>query len=264
MWIFWPTLFKDAFAYCKSCMKCQQFGSLGKRHEMPMQPIHFCEVFDVWGIDFVGPLPPSCGFSYILLAVDYVSRWVEAIPTRKDDAATVSKFLRSHIFCRYGIPRAIISDQGTHFCNRTIQSLLAKYGVTHKVATPYHPQTNGLAEVSNREVKHILAKIVKPSRKDWSDRLEEALWAYRTAFKTPIGTTPFRIVYGKSCHLPMELEHKSYWAIKACNADLEASLATRMMQLQELEELRLQAYDEGIVYKEKLKRLHDKDSQERF
>jgi len=91
---------------------------------MPQQPMLFCEVFDVWGIDFMGPFLVSFGFTYILLVVDYVSRWVEAKATRTNDARVVVDFVRSHIFCRFGVPRAIISDQGTHFCNRSMGVLL--------------------------------------------------------------------------------------------------------------------------------------------
>ena len=106
---------------------------------MPQKPLLFCEVFDVWGIDFMGPFPTSNGYTYILLAVDYLSRWVEAIPTRKNDAQTVAKFLTSNIFCRFGIPRAIVSDRGTRFCSKIIENLFRKMGVVHKTATVYHP-----------------------------------------------------------------------------------------------------------------------------
>ena len=149
---------------------------------MPLSPIMICEVFDVWGIDFMGPFPNSFGYSYILLAVDYVSKWVEAKATRLDNAKTVIDFVKAHIFVRFGVPKAIISDRGTHFCNKAMEGLLKKYGVTHRVSTAYHPQTNGQAEVSNKEVKLILEKIVSPNRKDWSVRLDDALWAYRTAY----------------------------------------------------------------------------------
>ena len=166
------------------------------------------------GIDFVGPLPPSFANEYILVAVDYASKWVEAVAAPKNDAKTIVKFLKKNIFARFGVPRRVISDGGTHFCNDQLRRVLRHYNVTHKVASPYHPQTTDQAEVSNRELKKILEKTVTSNQKDWSLKLDDVLWTYRTAFKTPIGLSSFQLVYGKSCHLLVEMEHKAYRSLE--------------------------------------------------
>jgi len=143
---YWPMIFKDSWQAFTKCEQCQRAGHpITWRQEMPQQPMLYCDIFDVWGIDFMGPFPVSFGFIYILLAVDYVSKWVEAIATRTNDSRVVVEFVRTNIFCRFGIPRAIISDQGSHFCNRTMETLMKKFGVVHRVSTLYHPQTNGQA-----------------------------------------------------------------------------------------------------------------------
>jgi hypothetical protein len=255
--LFWPTMFNDVNTFCVACDRCQRTGNISRRDEMPQQPILEVEVFDVWGIDFMGPFPSSMGNKYILIAVDYVSKWIEAVASPTNDARVVIKMFKKIIFPRFGMPRLVISDGGSHFISNLFDKLLQKYGVRHRVATPYHPQTNGLAEISNREIKQILEKNVSVSRKDWSSKLDDALWAYRTAYKTPIGTTPFKMVYGKSCHLPVELEHKAYWAIKALNMDYTAAGGKRMLDLHELEELRLDAYENALIYKERTKKWHD-------
>nr|GFA02343.1 reverse transcriptase domain-containing protein [Tanacetum cinerariifolium] len=134
---------------------------------------------------------------------------------------------------------------------------MAKYGVTHRLSTTYHPQTSGQVEVTNRGLKCIIERTVGENRASWSDKLEEALWAFRTAFKTSVGCTPYRLVYGKACHLLLELEHKAYWALKHANFDLKIVGDHRKLQLNKLNELRDQAYENSLIYKERTKKLHD-------
>ena len=149
----------DAYAFVKSCDKYQRMGNISRQNKLPLNNILEVEIFDVWAIDFMSPFPQSFGQLYILLAIDYVSKWVEAIATPTNDAKVVLTFLQKNIFTQFGAPRAIISDEGSHFCNKVFNALLAKYKVKHKVALAYHPHTNGQANVSNWEIKQILEKM---------------------------------------------------------------------------------------------------------
>nr|GEY32545.1 reverse transcriptase domain-containing protein [Tanacetum cinerariifolium] len=223
---FWPTIYKDAHEFVKNCDSCQRQGKISQRNK------------------------------YILVAVDYLSKWVEAKALPTNDARVVCKFLKS-LFARFGAPRAIISDRGTHFCNDQFAKVMRKYGVTHRLSTAYHPQTSGQVKVSNRGLKRILERTIGQNQASWLDKLDDALWAFRTAYKTSIGCTPYKLVYGKACHLPMELEHKAYWALKQENFDLAVAGDHRKIQLNELNELRDQTYENSLIYKEKTKRIHD-------
>ncbi|GJY67201.1 reverse transcriptase domain-containing protein [Tanacetum coccineum] len=164
----------------------------------------------------MGPFPSSNGNKYILVAIDYVSKWVEAQAFPASDAPNIVNFLK-WLFARFEIPKALISDRGTHFCNYQMERAM--------------------------------------KRKEWSHKLDEALWAFQTVYKTPLGTTLFRIIYGKAYYLLVELEHKAYWAIKACNMDLTKVGTNMFLQINELDELRLEAYESSISYKERTKRL---------
>jgi len=135
---------------------------------MPHKFILEVEVFDCWGIDFMGPFPPSNKNLYILVVVDYVSKWVEAITSPKNDSVVVMKLFKSIIFPHFGVPRIVISDGGNHFINKILAKLLLQYGVQHRVATPYHTQTSGQVEVFNRQIKEILEKTMGKAEKEWS------------------------------------------------------------------------------------------------
>ncbi|GJZ79571.1 reverse transcriptase domain-containing protein [Tanacetum coccineum] len=165
---YWPMIYRDAHDLVTQCDTCQRQGKISQRDEMPQNSIQVCEIFDVWGIDFMGPFPSSRGNKYILVVVDYLSKWVEtkAVPT--NDARVVCKFLKS-LFSRFGAPRAIISDRGTHFYNDQFAKVMLKYGVTHRLSIAYHPQTSGQVEVSNRGLKRILERTVGENRASWSD-----------------------------------------------------------------------------------------------
>ncbi|KAL4386034.1 hypothetical protein GQ457_09G016540 [Hibiscus cannabinus] len=154
--LYWPTLHREAQLFYQQCDRCQRTRNISKRNEMPLQNILEVELFDLWGIYFMGPFPSSFRNLYILLDVDYVSKWAEVATTTHNDAKTVQKFLKKNIFTCFETPRAVISDEGRHFDNHNIAAALRKLGVNHKLSTAYHPQTNGQAEVSNREIKTIL------------------------------------------------------------------------------------------------------------
>nr|GEV33624.1 reverse transcriptase domain-containing protein [Tanacetum cinerariifolium] len=218
---FWHTIYKDAHEFFKNCDSCQRQGKISQRDEMPQNSIQICEIFDVEA---------------------------KALPT--NDARVVCKFLKS-LFARFGTPRAIISDHGTHFCNDQFAKVMLKYEVTHRLSTAYHLQTSGKVEVSNRGLKRILERTIGENRASWSDKLDDALWAFRIAYKTPIGCTPYKLVYGKACHLLIELEHKAYWALKQANFDLTVAGDHQKVQLNELNELRNHAYENSLIYKEK-------------
>nr|GEX03427.1 hypothetical protein [Tanacetum cinerariifolium] len=229
---YWPTIFKEAQTLVQNCDACQCSGSISQRDEIPLNNIQVSEIFDIWGIDFMGPFLKSHKFKYILVIVDYMSKWAEANALPTNDARIVVNFLKK-LFSRFGTPKALISDKGTHFYSHQMKKILKKYGVHHRIATAYHPQTSGQVENTNRALKQILEKTVKDNPSVWSGKLDDAPWAFRTAYKTLIDTTP-------------------------CNPDLKVAGEKRFLQLHELDELRLQAYENSKLYKARTKAYHDK------
>jgi hypothetical protein len=225
---------------------------------MPLASNLQIDIFNVWGIYFMGPFPKSEGCKYILVVIDYVSKWVEALPYWVADTMLSKRMFHEVIFLRYGVPRIVISDGGSHIIDRTFQKALTEVGVDHWIATPYHPQMSGQAETLNKQIKNILQKTVNQMGKRWRSKLNEAMWEYRTAYKTPISMTPYQLVYRKTYHLTIELEHKAFWAIQTWNMDLKVAGTKRKIQITELEEWREKSYHSAKLYKERTKRWHDK------
>nr|GEU65673.1 reverse transcriptase domain-containing protein [Tanacetum cinerariifolium] len=167
---YWPTIYKDAFELVKNCDSCQRQGKISQKDEMPHNSIQVCKIFDVCGIDFMRPIPSSKGNKYILVAINYLSKWVEAKALPTNDARVVVKILKS-LFYRFGTPKAIISDRGSHFCNDQFSRVMSKYGVTHRLSTAYHPQTSRHVEDTNCGLKRILERTVGENRALWSEKL---------------------------------------------------------------------------------------------
>jgi hypothetical protein len=166
--------------------------------------------------------------------------------------------LKDVIFPRFGVPRYLMTDGGSHFIHGGFRKTLARYDINHRIASAYHPQTSGQVELSNREIKSIMQKTVNRSRKNWASKLNDALWAYRTAYKNPRGMSPYKMVYGKACHLPLELEHKAFWAVRELNRDFKLSGKKRLLDLSSLDEWRNEVYENARLFKEKVKQWHDR------
>ena len=207
---------------------------------MPLRPIVSTRAFVKWGIDFVGPLPRAQGTrcQYLIVAIDYSTKWAEAMASTKNDARTIAKFLYEHIFVRFGLPIEIVSDQGTHFVNEVVEVLLNEFMVTHRRSAPYPPQANGQAESTNKVLCTALTKVVEGNRGTWERKLPSVLWAYRTAYKTSVGSTPFELVYGLNAVLSIEFLMPTLRTAAALHWDNHA-LSSRLSKLQHLDETRL-------------------------
>eukprot|EP00253_Pinus_taeda_P023260 PITA_23260 len=235
-----PSIFKDAKKYVRACDSYQRMGQLNHKDEMPLNPEVILEPFEIWALDFIGPInPPSNQRVYILVCTDYMTKWVEAKALIKANEESVLTFLFEEIFVRFGLPKELVTDGGPPFNSHGFKDTLQKYHIKHRMTTPYHPQSNGQVESTNKVIEDILTKTIKESRRDWFQKLPEALWAYRTTWRNTMGFSPYELVFGKNFVFPLEFEIKTLRTTLAVNLDLADSQRARLQQLQELDEKRL-------------------------
>jgi hypothetical protein len=200
---FWPSMKRDAAEFVKSCHTCQVHSNLIHTHPTSLQNMTTPWPFHTWGLDLIGPInPPSNGCIWILVATEYFTKWVEAIPLKKATGAAVANFIREHIVCRFGIPHRIISDNGTPFINKDVRRVVEQYGIKHRRSTPYYPQGNGQAEATNRVLLRILSKMVFEYNGGWSMHLLDTLWSYRNSVKTATWVSHLFALYmgPRLCH----------------------------------------------------------------
>jgi hypothetical protein len=181
---YWPSIFKDATKYVRSCDSFHRLGRPTSSNEMPLQDQVMIEPFEKWALDFVGPISSmSHTKNYILVCTDYVTKWVEAKSLFRALEKYVVEFIYKDIFTHFGVPHEIITDQGTQFTSKTMKELIEKYGIKHRKYSPYHPQANGQVESTNKVLEDILTKTIQLHHRDWDDSLPEAFWAYRTTWR---------------------------------------------------------------------------------
>lgn len=254
----WPYIFKDSHKYAQECDICQRVGR-GENRKRSLIPVMAVLPFEKWGLDFVGPITPSSrvGRKYIIVATDYFTKWAEARATRRDGAKEVAVFLMEQVVCRFGAPREIVTDRGTHFINEVIEELTEQLSIIHRRTTPYNPQANGQAESTNKVLCAILRKTVSAHARDWDQKLTATLWAYNLTYKKATGYTPYFLTYGQECIVPMEMEIPSLKLALEHSLNEEESLEQRLLMLARLDEHRGRAYLNALAKKKQQKRYHD-------
>jgi hypothetical protein len=229
-----------------------------RAHPTPMFPIITVGPFTKWGIDYATCNPPSArGHHYIIVAVDYFTKWVEAMPTFKDDGETTTLFLFNQIIARFDVPREIVTDHGSHFQNKMMSELTSNLGLRQEHSSPYYPQANGQVEAVNKSLKTILQRTINSAKSNWHLMLYSTLWAYRTSVKTATGFSPFQLVYGLEAVLPIECQIPSLKLAVQLLPDT-SPLEERLLYLEQLDEQRRDAALANEAHKQKFKCQYDR------
>jgi hypothetical protein len=257
---YWPRIMSDCLKIAKSCHNCQIHDNFKHLPPVPLHPTVPTCPFDAWGIDVIDAIEPlsARGHHFILATTDYFSKWVEAIPLREVKSNNVINFLERHIIYRFGVPRRITSDNAKAFKSNKMHRFIVKYNITCNYSTGYYSQANSLAEAFNKTLGKIIKKTATKNRRDWHDRLFEALWAYRVTVCTPTQATPYSLVYMSEAVLPLEVQLPSLRVAVHEEITKDEQIQLRFQELDALEESRLQAIQNLELYRQNMVRVYDK------
>eukprot|EP00253_Pinus_taeda_P030347 PITA_30347 len=249
---YWTTLFRDTHEYVRKCRSCQVSSGRQRKPAFPLQPVNIDQPFEQWGLDIIGEITPQSSkqHKYILTAIDYFTKWVEAIPLKTTNYEEIIEFIYQFIITRFGVPNALVFYNASHFSGNTMFEFAIKRGFKLKYSANYYPQGNGLAESTNKKLLKITKRTIKQNHKNWHKSLVFALWADRIMQKASIGTSPFNLVYGKDVVLPTNLVFPSLALVQFIEERPSSSIQLRHDQILKLEEER-----------EKAKITHDKHQQ---
>eukprot|EP00253_Pinus_taeda_P001939 PITA_01939 len=240
---YWPTLFRDAHEYVRKCRNCQTSSGRQRKSAFPLQPINIEQPFEQWGLDIIGEITPNSSkqHKYILTATDYFTKWVEVIPLKTTNSEAIIEFIDQFIITRFGVPNSLVFDNASYFSVNAMFDFTIKRGFKLKYSANYYPQGNGLAESTNKNLIKIIKRTIKQNHKNWHKYLIFALWADRITQKASIGSSPFKLVYGKEAVLPKNLILPSLALVQFIEENPSSSLQLRHDQILKLEEEREKA-----------------------
>jgi transposase InsO family protein len=262
---YWLTMESDCIKYVKHYHLCQVYAN---RINAPPNELHLLSApwpFSMWGIDIIGPITPTAsnGHRFILVAIDYFTKWVEASSYTNVTKGVIVRFLKRDIIARYGVPESIITDNGTNLNNKSMTGLCQQFHINHRNSTPYRPQMNGAVEAANKNIKKIIEKMTT-TYKDWHEMLPFALMAYRTSIRTSTGATPYSLVYGTEAVLPVEVEIPSFRILSETQLAESDWVRKRLDQLNLIDERRLTALCHGQCYQQRMARAFNKTTRPRY
>jgi len=256
---YWLTMERDCISFVRKCHQCQIHGDLIHSPPSELHTMSALWPFVAWGMDVIGPIEPAAsnGHRFILVAIDYFTKWVEAKTFKSVTKKAVVDFVHSNIICRFGIPKVIITDNGANLNRNLMKEVCQQFKITHRNSTPYRPKANGAVEAANKNIKKILRKMVEGSRQ-WHEKLPFALLGYRTTVRTSVGATPYLLVYGTEAVIPAEVEIPSLRIIAEAKIDDDELVKTRLEQLNLIDEKRLAVVYHGQLYQRRIARAYNK------